>query len=202
MVNDESNPSDAAVHRQFAAVVRTLQFIVLGVTLGPLIFLVLVVFVIEPPAGPVGQLGSLTLTHIALGFAAIAVVAWVVVPRAIVAARRRQLIEQTSTSNAQVGQRGAARGGASPDEIAALAQLYNVNMVRTIMGVALLEGAAFFLLVVYLLERRPPALVAAAALIAAIALHMPTPSRVARWVERQLDRLEQDRQIKQLRGEA
>ncbi|HVX60236.1 MAG TPA: hypothetical protein VHC19_06540, partial [Pirellulales bacterium] len=67
------------------------------------------------------------------------------------------------------------------------------------IAVAILEGAAFFLVVAYQLERNPLALAVAIPLIIVIAAHFPTPARVAEWVERQLRRLDEDRQLEQLR---
>ena len=70
--------------------------------------------------------------------------------------------------------------------------LYNT---RTILGGAMLEGAAFFALVTYMVERDPVGLAGAILLILGVALHFPTRSRVIRWSEEQLELLKRERQF-------
>jgi hypothetical protein len=66
--------------------------------------------------------------------------------------------------------------------------------------VSILEAAAFALLTSFMIDRQRVVLAAATVLIIAIVAHVPTPSRVLRWIERQRQRLEQERQVMQLRG--
>ena len=70
-----------------------------------------------------------------------------------------------------------------------------VYQTKTIIAGALLEGCAFFLLVVHMIEGSPISLGAALALILALAMLMPTRGRIVRWIENQLELLEQERQF-------
>ena len=70
-----------------------------------------------------------------------------------------------------------------------------VYMTRTIVAAALIEGAAFMSIVAYMLEGSTVALGLAVALVAGILLHFPTASRVVGWIEAQVRRVEEERDI-------
>jgi hypothetical protein len=195
MVERIGSSSNEPIHQRLRAIIRTLQIIVLSLAVGALTFLVVVVFVIEPPpAGAGGQMIAPTLTHVSLAFAVLAIAARLFIPNAIIAAGRRRIADKPTSS-------GTARPSMAVEPIADIEQLYNLYQTRTIVGAAMIEGTTFFLLIAFLIERQPLALAVAAAFIAGIFAHMPTESRVESWIEGQLQRLENDRQLHQLAGE-
>jgi hypothetical protein len=73
-----------------------------------------------------------------------------------------------------------------------LAVIFNTS---TIVSGALLEAPALFALVVYLAEHSLLSLMLAGLLIVGLATHIPTRSRLIRWIEDQLALLEQERQL-------
>ena len=173
---------------QIAGQVRVLQIIVAAVTMGPVVYLG-VVFSIAPPLQPAGG-GETLLTYLACGMAAASVAAWLLIPPLVSARFRRQIAAGTWPPSVQP----AGLQGTPLNDAGKLCAAYNI---RTIIAVALLEGAAFFLVTAYQLERNRLALAIAALLIGMILLHMPTRDRVAGWIETQLQRLEDDRQAEQ-----
>lgn len=179
------------LRQHLAGQVRVLQIIVAAITLGPLAFLGYVLST-PPPGPPAAGAGNVSLTYIACGAAAVAVIAWRVVPSLVLRSQRRQIA---------AGQWPPS--GSGDDSLAApmsdAGNLCAAYTVRTIVAVAILEGAAFFLIVAYQTEREPLALGAAALLILMIAAHFPTRTRVAVWVEGQLQNLDEDRQAEQFR---
>lgn len=171
---------------QFAAQVRVLQIIVAAVTLGPLVYLG-VVLSTAPPRKPAAGIGEVSFTHLACGMAAVAVVAWLVVPLFAARKFRRQIAAGAWPPPGQ----SSGPLAAPLSDAAKLCALYTV---RTIIAVAILEGATFFLVFAYQQQRDPSALGVAVVLMATIAAHLPTRSRVAEWIKRQLEQLEEDRQ--------
>lgn len=180
-----SNSDD--VRDPFAGQVRVLQIIVAAITLGPLVFLG-VVFSIPPK--PEAAADKTLLTYLGCGLAAAAVVARLLIPPLVATRFRRQIAAGTWPPPDQ-----AANLHATPmDDAGKLCALYTI---RTIVAIAILEGAAFFLVTAYQIERNLLALGIAGVLIVTIALHLPTRARVATWVEGQLQRLNDDRQAEQ-----
>jgi hypothetical protein len=179
------------LREELAGQIRVLQIIAAAITLGPLAFLGYVLSM-PPPGPPAAGAGNLSLTYIACGAAAVAVIAWLVVPSLVLRSQCRQIA---------AGQWPPS--GSGGDSIAApmsdAGKLCAAYTVRTIVAIALLEGAAFFAIVAYQQEREPLALGAAILLTVMIAAHLPTPGRVAAWVEGQLQQLDEDRQAEQFR---
>lgn len=177
--------------RSLAIRIRTLQIIVASLTLGPLIFLLVVVFAIQPPQPPQPiAFGAVNLTTISLGFAAAAVAVRAFVPATIVARARRE-----------AGQNAASNGGRRNDDdqrATTVFALWNAYMVKTIVGAAILEGTCFFLIVAYQLERQPIALSTAAAFLTAVACHFPTSSRIDNWIENQVQRVNEEQAFARL----
>jgi hypothetical protein len=179
------------LREELSAQIRVLQIIVTAVALGPLVYLGVVVSM-APPAGPPAAQGGLSSTLMACAMAAAAVTAWLVVPPLVTRKFRRQIAAGAwPPTDASVDSHAAPMSDAGK-----LGAVYNV---RTIIAVALLEGATFFLVFAYQHERNPLALGVGVALMVGIALHLPTPTRVVEWVERQLVRLAEDRQAEQFR---
>lgn len=73
-------------------------------------------------------------------------------------------------------------------------KLLAVRQTTRIIGLALLEGAAFLGCIAYLLEAQPFALGVPLAAILLMLMSFPTESRIRAWLERQIDRLSELRQ--------
>lgn len=99
------------------------------------------------------------VSYIAAGFAAVAVVA-------------RQVILGVLGGRTGTSQHGGGTAG--------VLALYQTRMI---VGLALLEGAAFFNLVAYMLEGHWWTLAVVAALLAWMLAAFPTRTRLRRWVE-------------------
>lgn len=174
---------------QFAAQVRVLQIIVTAVTLGPLVYLG-VVLSTAPPRNAAAGVGGASLTQIAYGLTAVAVAAWFSVLPLTARRFRRQIAAGTWPPLSQAADRLAT----PLSDAAKLCALYTM---RTIIAVAILEGATFLLVLAYQQQREPTALGGAVGLMIMIAAHLPTRGRVAEWINRQSDRLNEDRQMEQ-----
>jgi hypothetical protein len=78
--------------------------------------------------------------------------------------------------------------------------LLNLYLTRTIIGAAIVEGAAFFALVVSVIDEEPICLMLGGVMIVGIALHFPTRTRVTQWLETQQLLLQQERLLQTQRG--
>jgi hypothetical protein len=176
------------IQRQYiAAATRTMQIIVGVLATGVFIFLGVVLNLpVQPPAGP------LVNTYVALGAAAVAIVAAVAVP-AIMA----QKMVAAGGSGKVPNPAPQIPDAADADELADVGPLVAIYQTTLIVGVAILEGAAFYNAITFMLERQTINLVAAAVLAAFVIAKLPTPSRVEDWVLNQLATL---RQMREMRG--
>ena len=176
---DENPPKDLSI------AVRTMQIIILALTMGLLSFFAIVCFVM--PGGMRGDFGAMPLlTCTGLGLAVTMIgVRWIVL-QVMTASARRAILRDTPDSD---------RGSSSselPDRAAG--QLVALYQTRMIVGAALLEGACFFLLVAHMVEHSPWSLAVAIVMILGVVAHFPTPDRVAGWVEQQKYVLQQEGQ--------
>ena len=186
-------PSSNELEQTLAIPIRTLQIIVSALALGPFVFLLVVVFALEPPKGQMAAgIGPVNLTTIALAFSVASIAVRLFVPATIVARARRELATRSEAPD------GATRDVESVQPLSRTVALWNAYMVKTIVAAAMIEGACFFVIMAYHLERQPIALVLAAILLTAIACHFPTTTRVAHWLEDQLQKLDQERGLRQL----
>ena len=165
--------SDPEWQERITSVLRQLQIIVGSLVAGCLFFLVIVLVV---SSGMAAAEGLPLISYIAIGFAVMALLARITIPRAMLASGRRKIRRQ--------GGHAAAADG-----------LLQLLPTQTIVACAVLEGATFFLLVAYLVEGWLPALIVAVALIVLLGLHMPTRSRAIHWIEDQLGLLLQEQQL-------
>ena len=146
--------------RDLRARIRVIQIIATAIAMGALIFLVVVLIVRsianmpQPPRMPL-------ITYIALGFAAIQLLVFAIVPRQMAASGR------TRIATRQVPD------GASVDD-GDLCNLYSTTMI---VGLALLEGVTLFLWIAYLLEGQVMSLLAGGVLLVLIVLQFPTTAR-------------------------
>lgn len=171
--------------------VRTPQIVVVGLVLGCLVFMGVVLSVpMQPaaagdaPVGP-GAEGPM-MTYMAMGFVLLAILARVVVVPLVVATIRRKIAEGTWPPEDYQAQGSYHRVVESDPTAGKLAILY---LMKTIIGGAIIEGAAFFLLVAYMMEASPLSIGLAVVLVVLLALHFPTAGGMISWIEQQLDEL-------------
>jgi len=131
-----------------------------------------------------------------LTYAILAVIVPMVVARAVlrkrIAKTKRKEIAEGSCQQAPetIGKPSAVLK--EHPEVAALAQVY---MSTTVVGAALLEGAAMAATVAFLLEQAGPMLIVIALLIAGVGAHFPTLGQVVNWIERELEKVQQQREL-------
>jgi hypothetical protein len=170
------------------------QIIVAALVIGCLFFLG-IVLLLKPPAVAAGaQLPNHLLTMIAMVFVLLAIGARLIIPSVIVASARQSILK--GTSPAPGTRAGDEKLAEFLDRTGDAGRLWLAYLTRTIVGAAILEGTAFYCLITYMIERTPLALGLALGLIAALAMHLPTRSRVIHWIEDQLRILEQQRQFR------
>jgi len=175
---------DEQAQAEIGRVVQTTRIIIFGLSMGVLVFAVVVLSQGLPdPQAPWGM-----LTLISLFFALGAVMVRLVAPRLIVANTLAQIAEGKPPSGT-----GSARNAMAAETTAG--KLAMVYQTKTIVACALLEGAAFFALIVQMIEHHIASLVVAVILLAALALHFPTVIGVTDWVERQLRLLDEYRHL-------
>jgi hypothetical protein len=145
--------------------VLTSQIILAALVAGCLLFLLIVVLVAPGKlAGwDVGPDKPLTCAGLVVAFSILA--AGIVVPGVITG----QMVRQLSGREQKLDWK----------------DLFGVYQTTLIIKAAMLEGATFLLLVMHMLERSPWTLGLAVASLLLLLMHMPTPSRVDDWIERQ-----------------
>ena len=183
---------------EIGSLLNTIRIIVGGLTAGPLIFMVIVLFMVQTGRNPAADGGAEMplVTYMALAWAGIAIPVRMIVVRMIDSGNRRRIADGTWQ---------APTGGQQQAPLAQLAQrlehlgdagkLLAVLNTRTIVGGAILEGCGFFSLIAYMIEQSPIALAAAIVMIVGVALHFPTKSSATHWIEDQLAAIEQLRQF-------
>ena len=174
--------------------VFTIQIIVAGLTAGCLGFMAIAVFLVQTgPARAADPASTPIVTYMALGFAGMALVMRMIVPKIIEVAARKRIADGTwqMPTTAQ----GQTQTSQLVERLGDVGKLLVVLTTRTVVGGAILEGSAFFALVAYMIEKSPLALAAAIVLILGLALHFPTRSRAAHWIEDQLAAVEHLRQF-------
>jgi len=85
-------------------------------------------------------------------------------------------------------------GPDSPPIKDAMSAFRMIHQLRMIVGLAMLEGAAFLCVIAFMLEGRLPPLIAAGTLILLMVSRFPTRERIDRFVEDQQAKLLEDRQ--------
>ena len=163
------------------ATIRTLRIIVFALCNGILLFALYLLFLHERPSD--ASIGM--LTYLCLGFAALQAVLCFVLPRFIASMQRSRIAAGTWTM----------QGQNVPSVETDAGKLAAVYQITTIVGGALLEGAAFFALVAYMIEGHFAALAAAAAMLIGVALHFPIGNQLSDWVERQLELIEEEKRF-------
>jgi len=169
---------------------RTMRIIVFAMATGCIFFLV--VTQVIGFGGP-KQAAPPIITYTACLFAATVVFMRFVVPGIVVAAGRKNLVREMIAR---------ADDFEFPTDVGDLFKspefgnkLCGLLQTKTIISVALLEGAAFFSLIAYMIEGTPLSIIVAVALIIGIMLHFPTRARMIDWIERQLQNIQGERGV-------
>jgi hypothetical protein len=171
--------------------VRVLQIIFAALVMGVCMFLgVVLLLEIDLPGEVLPD--QPFLTYFAAGTAALAIVAWGVVP-GMIAGRVRDMIACGKVPTSAFCQERAAELG----DVGALGAAYQA---RAITGAAILEGAAFFNLVAYMIEAQPINVAAAVVLVVVMLAAIPTYGRAEAWVDHELTTIEQLRQMQTYDG--
>jgi hypothetical protein len=183
--------------------VRTSQIIVGSLIAGVVVFLVVACLVDLRPNAPVpasaeggpgatrNPIGSL-ITYTALGATALLLPLSFVVPGLLAQQNRRAI---AAGKWLPPGQGGPPQRPICPEALHSDAgKLALVYHVQLIVGAALNEGVAFFAGIAYLIEKQPLALGLALLLLAGLVVRFPTRHRVALWIDRQQEKLIQERQ--------
>ncbi len=189
--------TDSSWRDEIGPLLLNIRIIVFALTTGCLTFMGIAIFIVQskPPADN----DSLPIvTYMALGFAGVAIVLRMIVPKMIESAGRKRIADGTwqglpPTAGPQQAQN--AEWFERLERLGDAGKLVSVLQTRTLVAGAILEGSAFFALVAYLIEQSPLALAAAIVLIIGVALNFPTRSGATHWIEDQLASIEQLRQF-------
>jgi len=155
---------------------RSMQIIVLALSMGVISFLAIAIGMRATNAMP-PRAGDPIITYVGLAVGCMQVVLAQFIPNMIAEQQRKKLGQGTMPEGAT-------------DEMTAL---WGIYAVRMLIGAALLEGACFFLLIAYLVEGQRVAPLMAGTLLVMLIFRMPTRGRVEAWVERQRERLLEER---------
>lgn len=118
--------------------------------------------------------GKIVIAYLAVGMAAMCVVARILVPRQIVRGGIALLLKTRR-----------------PDELGRM-DLYPIYQTQMIVACAVLEGAAFFNLISYMTEGQMWTLGVVIVLLALMATSFPTAEKVNNWADEQLRRIQLD----------
>ena len=160
---------DETSQNEIEVISRTTQIIVSALCAGIVFFAIFLLFFYEVKKGPAG-----IITYLSLGFAGLETIMCLIVPRVMVVAHRAQVA---------AGLWSAPGPSKIATDAGKVAQIYQVT---TIVGCALLEGAAFFALIAYMLEGNIVAMAVAGLMLIGVTMHFPMTDKVRVWVENQL----------------
>ncbi|WP_339731282.1 hypothetical protein [uncultured Gimesia sp.] len=118
--------------------------------------------------------GLPVITYIGMGMAALMLVLRMIVPNLVA----RNQFHQTMQ---------AAQAEGNLDEKQMLGNFYQIFMVRMILGMALLEGAAMLNLVAVLIENQMLAFVPVGILLLVMIASVPTKSKLDGWIRNQME---------------
>lgn len=172
---------DSHLRARLTPATRTLQVIVGTMVVGALIFLVIActvevqqpVRIAEEPPGPI-------VTYVATGFGAFALIASFLVPATVVSLSTKRMASGRPLVGVPPGQQ-------AQDDVGLLCA---VHAQKTIIGCAMLEGAALLAVLAYMVEKQAVAAAVALVLIAVLASRIPTTLRLQYWIQERLRRLE------------
>lgn len=186
---------DTSWHEEVGRRVVTSQIIVAALLAGVLVFLVIAAMLIQSGTMKPNREFAETMNVVLLLFLIGDLTARLIVPRNVVARARRNIADGTWRLPQGSGEQQTARFASFIEQTGDAGRLLAVHLTKTIIAVALLEGAAFFAIIAYLITGSMLALVIAVALIVALAFHIPTRSGVVHWIENQLQLIEHERRL-------
>ncbi len=162
-------------------ILRTNQIIIGALVMGIVVFLVILLVVFGARVEPLD--GQAMISFVMAGFAANLLIIRLIAPALIVNSVRGKIAAGTwdpSHGNPQFQV-------ASTDE----GKLLQLFQTKTIVGAAILEGAAFGNLVAFLLEGQVYTLVIAVLFALGILVSFPTRNGLAEWLDNQLRRMKE-----------
>ncbi len=188
--------SDMSWEEQATKAARILQIIVGAMAAGASIFLAVVL--------TIGSQAKRLILPIPLAWIVALVVAVELIARAVVLGNiaskgRREIINGTYQP---LVPRQRSRSlppdiaDKPPDPHRDAKYLLSVFQQQTIVSAALFEGCEFFATIAYLIEGNPISLGLAVLLALAVAANVPTQSRAIAWVERQMERLQEEKMVR------
>jgi hypothetical protein len=134
------------------------------------VFFVIVVFVLKPQ----GNNAALLNTYLALGAGCLAIVMSFIVPNLIMSSTKKSLIKGKPI-NLPENYKGTTNVGF-------LGPLVGRYQTKLIIGMAILEGAAFYNLIAYMMEGQQISLVMTGLLVAIMATKFPTRGGLENWL--------------------
>jgi hypothetical protein len=177
----ENKPPD---REEIGRVVFTTRIIVASLAAGVLLFGLFVLAAqginLQAPWG--------LLTAFAIVFGCSTVPLWFVVPSILAANQMRQIAQLPSRKGHEAESDATVRRQDAH-------QLALVFQTKTLVGCALLEGAAFFALVAFLLEHHTASLVVATVLLMGILSQFPTLGGTSDWIEQRLRLIDESRSL-------
>jgi hypothetical protein len=168
----------------FRSILLNTRIISAALLSGVICFLIVVVFVI--PGG--AKNGLLLNTYAAFGIGLIALVISHIIPPLVGSGIKRAL---AAGKQVQL----PAQFKASP-EVGPAGNLLFLFQTRLIIGLAILEGAAFYNLVAYMLERQQMNLVMVGLLMAAMLVKFPTHSELEKWLVDEMKSIDDIRSLR------
>lgn len=155
-----------------SGLVRTLRIIVGALIAGDVCFAAVASFLaFNAPPQP-GQKADALIAYLAAGFAAVTLIARIIVPQQVAS----KMIQQATT-------------GKSPESITK-ELFYPVYQSTLIIASALLNGAVFFNLIALIISHQPFSLGIAAVLVAVMATGFPSAEKIKNWSEEQLRKIQ------------
>lgn len=118
--------------------------------------------------------GLPVITYLGMGLAALMLVLRMIIPNMIARNQFTQAMQE-------------AREEGNQDEEQMLGTFYQIFMVRLIIGLALLEGAAMINLVAVMIENQKLAFIPVAILLLVMIASMPTKSKLDGWIRNQME---------------
>ncbi|WP_298860687.1 hypothetical protein [uncultured Gimesia sp.] len=150
---------------------RAMMIIWFAMLAGVVVFGVVVAVLIN---GSKPNAGLPVLTFTAMGMAAMSLVIRFIVPNLI---SRKQFAQTMQTAKTE----------ANDDEEQMLGNFYQIFMMRLIIGMALLEGAAMLSLVAVMVENQRLAFIPVAILLLVMIASIPTKSKLDGWIRNQME---------------
>ncbi|QDT93437.1 hypothetical protein [Gimesia algae] len=114
------------------------------------------------------------ITYLGMGLAALMLVLRMIIPNMIARNQFTQAMQEAREEGIQ-------------DEEQMLGTFYQIFMVRMIIGLALLEGAAMINLVAVMVENQKLAFIPVAILLLVMIASMPTKSKLDGWIRNQME---------------